>query len=60
MGLENNDNWEEVTFKHWNYLEVVLNYFRALVPNNVNGEILEDWYKVSLKKVCEALQKSCL
>ena len=49
-----------VTFKYYNYLEEVLNYIRALVPNNVKGEILEDWYKVSLKEVCEALQNKLL
>ena len=50
----------EVTFKHYNYLEEVLNNIRALVPNNVKGEFLKDWYKVSLKKVCEVLQNKLL
>ena len=31
----------EVTFKHYSYLEEVLNYICALVPNNVKGEISE-------------------
>ena len=37
-----------------NYLKV-LNYIRAL-----KGKILEDWYKTSLKEVCEALQNKLL
>ena len=49
-----------VTFKHYNYQEEVLNYIRALVPNDVTGEILEDWYKVSLKEVCEGLHNKLL
>ena len=56
MGLKITKIQQEVTFKHYNYLEEVLNYIRALVPNNVKGEILEDRYKVLLKEVCEALQ----
>ena len=32
---------QEVTFKHYNYLEEVLNYIRTQVPNDVKGEILE-------------------
>ena len=51
---------QEVTFKHYYYLEEVLNCIRALVPNDVKGEILEDWYKVSLKEVSEAFQKKLL
>ena len=47
---------QEDTFKHYNYPEAVLNYIRALGPNDVKGEILENWYKVSLKEFCEALQ----
>ena len=50
----------EVTFKHYSYLEEVLNYICALVPNNVKGEISEGWYKVSLKEVWEALQNKLL
>ena len=34
---------EEVTFKHYNYLEEVLNYIRALLPKNVKGKISEDY-----------------
>ena len=49
-----------VTFKHYNYQEEVLNYIGALVPNEVTGEILEDWYKVSLKQVCEGLHNKLL
>ena len=48
---------QEVTFKHYNYLEDVLNYICVLLQ--ING-ILEDWYNVSLKEVCEALQKNFL
>ena len=33
---------QEVTFKHYNYLEEVLNYIRTQVPNDVKGEILEN------------------
>ena len=47
---------QEDAFKHYNYPEEVLNYIHALVPNDVKGEILEDWYKVLLKELCEALQ----
>ena len=46
----------EDSLKHYNYLEEVLNYIRALVPNDTTGEILVDSYKVSLKEFCEALQ----
>ena len=38
----------------------MLNYIRALVPNEVTGEILGDWYKVLLKEICEALQNKLL
>ena len=41
---------------HYNYSEEMLNYIHALVPNDIKGEILHDWYKVSLKEFCEALQ----
>ena len=51
---------QKVTFKHYNYPEEVLNYIHALVPSDVKREILEDWYKVSLKEVCEALQNKLL
>ena len=47
---------QEDTFKQYSYLEEVLNYIRALIPNDVKAEVLEDWYKVSLKELCEALQ----
>ena len=39
-----------------NYLEEVLNYIRALVPNEIEDLILEDSYKVSLKEFCESSQ----
>ena len=51
---------EEDTFKHFNYPEEVLNHTCALVSNDVKGEILEDWYKVSLREWCEALQNKLL
>ena len=51
MGLKNNENSEGKTFKHYNHLEEVLNYILSLVPNDMKGEILEDWYKVLLKEV---------
>ena len=51
---------QEVTFKHYNYPEEVLNYIRALVLNDMKGEILGVWYKASLKGVCEALQNQLL
>ena len=35
MGLKNNENQQEDTFKHYSYPEEVLNSIRALVPNNV-------------------------
>ena len=47
---------QEDTFKHYNYPEEVLNYIRVLVPNDAKVEILEDWYKVSLKELGEVLQ----
>ena len=46
--------FQEDTFKHYNYREEMLNYIRALVPNDINGEILEDLYRVLLKEFCEA------
>ena len=51
---------QEFTFKHCNHLEEVLNYIRALVPNEVKAEMLEDWYEVSLTEGCEALQNKLL
>ena len=42
---------QENTFMHYNYMEEVLSYICSLVPKNVKGEILEDWYKVLLKEV---------
>ena len=45
---------EEDTFKHCNYREELLDYIRALAPNNIKSEILEDSYEVSLKELCEA------
>ena len=47
---------QEDSFKHYNYPEEVLNYIRALIPNNINGDIFEDSHKVSLKEFCEVLQ----
>ena len=47
---------QEVIFKHYNDVEEVLNYTRALVPSDVKGEILEDWYQVSRKEVCKIVQ----
>ena len=44
-----------VTFKHYNYQKKLLSYIRALVPNYVKDEILEEWYEVLLKEVCEAV-----
>ena len=51
---------EEDTFKHYNYSEEILNYIRALVPNDMKSEILGDLYKVSPKEFCEALQITLL
>ena len=51
---------QEDAFKHHNYSEERRNYIRALIPNDVKGAILEDWYKVSLKEFCEALQNKVL
>ena len=42
---------QENTFKHYNYLEEVLNYISSLVSKDVKDETLEDWYKVSLNEV---------
>ena len=47
---------QEDTLKHCNYPEEILNYIHALAPSDIKGEILEDSYKVSLKKFCEDLQ----
>ena len=38
----------------------VLNYIRALVLNDIKGEILEEQYKVSVKEFCKALQNKLL
>ena len=38
----------------------VLYYICTLVPNNVTGEILKDWYKVLLNEFCKALQNKLL
>ena len=38
----------------------VLNYIRALVLNDIKGEILEEQYKVSLKEFCKVLQNKLL
>ena len=59
MGLWNNENSAR-SFKYYNYLEELQNNIRALVLNDVKGEILEDWYKASLKEVCEAFQNKLL
>ena len=48
------------TFKHYNYLEEMLNYIRAMVTKDIMGEILEDSYEVSLKEFCETLQMKSL
>ena len=56
MGLKKTKIQQEVTFQYYNYLEEVLNCIRALARNYLKGEILEDWYNVSLKEVCEGLQ----
>ena len=37
----------------------MLNYIGALVLNGINGEILGDLYKVSLKEICESCKLSC-
>ena len=60
MGLKITKIQQKNTFEHYNYPEEVLNYIRALVPNDVKGEILQDWYKSSLKEFCEALQNTLL
>ena len=55
MGLKNNEISAR-SFKYYNYKEEMLNYIRALVPNDKKGKILGDSYKVSLKEFYEALQ----
>ena len=47
---------QEDIFKHCNYPKKMLNYIRALVPNDIKGKTLQDSYKVSLKEFIEALQ----
>ena len=49
-------NRQEDTSKHYNYPKELLSYIHTLVQNEVKGEILQDWYNVSLKGFCEALQ----
>ena len=49
---------QQDSLKHYNYLEEVVSYILALVPNDINGEILQTSYKVSLKGFWEALQIS--
>ena len=41
-------------------LSITIINILALVPSGVKGEILEEWYKFSLKQVCEALQNELL
>ena len=55
MDLKKTKIQQEITFKHYSYLEEVLNYIREL-RNNVKGGISEDWYQVLLKEVSDALQ----
>ena len=55
MDLKKTKIQQEITFKHYSYLEEVLNYIRKL-RNNMKGGISEDWYKVLLKEVPDALQ----
>ena len=51
---------QEVTFKHYNYLEEVENYIFALLPNDVKVEILDYWFKILLKEFCEVLQNKLM
>ena len=44
---------QEDTFTHYSYI-------RALVPNDIKDEILEDSYKMSLKEFCKAMQINLL
>ena len=53
-------NRQEDTSKHYNYPKEVLSYIHTLTQNEVKGEILQDWYNVSLKRFCEALQNKLL
>ena len=50
--------WQEDTFNHYNYLEEVLNYIRALVQNDVKGLNLRGLEQSFTKEFCKALQKS--
>ena len=56
MGLKNNEISAKKYFKHYNYPEEVLNYIRALIPNDIKDQILEILDKVSRKEFCEPLQ----
>ena len=56
MGLKNNDISARRYFKHYNYPGKMLNYIRAVIPNDIKGDILEDSHKVSLKEFCKVLQ----
>ena len=60
LALKITKTQQKDTFKHYNYFEEVLNYICVLVPNDVKGEILEDWHNVLLKQLCEALHKKLL
>ena len=41
MGFKNNEISARRFFKHYNYLEEMLNYICAPVQNNIRGKILE-------------------
>ena len=47
---------QEDSSKHYNCLQEVLNYIRALAPDDIKSEIWEDLCKISLKEFSEALQ----
>ena len=51
---------QEDAFKHYHYPEEVINYFGALLPDDIKGENVVDSYQVSLKEFCVALQSNLL
>ena len=50
----------EDSLKHYSYLEEILTYIRALVPNDIENKILENLYKVLQTEFREALQLELL
>ena len=46
---------KKTTLPNYEYPKVVLQYIRALEPDDVKGDIIDDCYKVSLTEFCQSL-----